>query len=185
MGTLRSLGSAVVLGALPCLASFAPWATAQSDADRPRKSVYGTLESVDSKLNGVIMNSDAGDRLAWRFPAAVVAEVGRFKAGAPMIVIYRQTTPNDKRVTAVAFPGAAQSAVYVNLTGSRILLRSAPAVGGVCGQPDAGPIVDATIPAGGTGEAPGECWCCADAARSCTPSSKTGLGKAFLVSCFE
>jgi len=184
MRSLRSLGSAVLVATLFGLAPAALPAAAQSEADRPRKSVYGTLESVDAKLNGVIMKSDAGERLAWRFPAAVVAEVARFKAGDPLIVIYRQTSASEKRVTAVAFPGSAVTPVYVNLTGSRILLRSAPAVGGVCGQPDAGPVVDAVIPAGGTGEAPGACWCCADAERSCTPSSKTGLGKAFLVTCF-
>lgn len=188
MRCLRSaggLGAAILLlslGGSPARAG----AQAAEDAGRPHKSVYGTLEKVDQSLNGVIMRSDDGQRLAWRFPAEVVAEVGRFAPGGRMIVIYRQITPNDKRVTAIAFPGTAETPVYINMTGSRVLLRAAPAAeGGACGQPDAGPVTDQVIPAGGMGEANGACWCCGPADKSCVPGNKTGLGKALLVSCFE
>jgi len=181
MGWLCWVGGPVV--AVLCLA--APTVRAQSDPPRPRKSVYGTLESADTSLNAVIMKSDAGKRLAWQLKAAVVAEVARFKPGDRMIVIYRQISPSDKRVTAVAFPGAASTALYVNLTGERVLLRSAPNAGGACGQPDAGPVTDSMLPVGGMGEAPGECWCCASADQTCTPGNKTGQGKALLANCFE
>lgn len=102
-----------------------------------------------------------------------------------MIVIYRQISPSAKRVTAVAFPGSADTAQYVNLTGERILLRAAPASAGECSQAVAGPFIDRTIPAGSLGDADGGCWCCGPAGGSCLPSNKTGNGKAFLVSCFQ
>lgn len=185
MGLMRLAGGLVLAVLLLPVGAQTPPAQAPSDAPRPHKSVYGKLEGVDTSRNGVIMRSDAGERLAWQFKPEVVAEVATFKPGDPMIVIYRQISPNDKRVTAVAFPGAASSALYVNMTGERVLLRSAPAVDGVCGRPDAGPVSESMIPAGGRGEGLGACWCCASAGQSCAPSSKTGQGKALLVSCFE
>jgi hypothetical protein len=150
----------------------------------PHKSVYGKLQSVKD-LNGVIMTSDAGERLAWRFEPAVIAEAARFKLGDPMIVIYRQVTPSEKRVTAVAFPGTAATPLYVNMTGSRVVLRSAPAKDGACGQPSAGPIHESTIPSGGMAEVLDACWCCASPDESCTPGNRSGLGRALLVQCFE
>ncbi|PYQ22053.1 MAG: hypothetical protein DMF79_06780 [Acidobacteria bacterium] len=65
--------------------------------DRARKSVRGTLQSVDKGEGGVIMKSDAGERLAWRFSPAVIAEIAKLAPGAPMIVIYRQISSNEKR----------------------------------------------------------------------------------------
>lgn len=185
MGLLRLVVGSVLAALLLPLDGSTPPATTPADPPRPHKSVYGKLEGVDTSRNGVIMRSDAGERLAWQFKPEVVAEVATFKPGDPMIVIYRQISSNEKRVTAVAFPGAASSALYVNMTGERVLLRSAPAVDGVCGQPDAGPVSESMIPVGGRGEGLGACWCCTSAGQSCTPSSKTGQGKALLVSCFE
>ena len=187
MGSLRSAGGLGLAILLLSLGALTPRAGAQASAapPRPQKSVYGTLESVDKSLKGVFMKSTSGERLAWRFDAAVVTELARFKPGDPMIVIYRQVTPNEKRVTAVAFPGSAPTALYVNMTGSRVVLRSTPDVAGVCGQPDAGPVTDSMIPIGGMGEATGACWCCAPSGESCTPGNKTGQGKALLVSCFK
>lgn len=178
--------AAVVLGL--SLGAQTPRAAAQAPPaapSRPKKSVYGKLEAVDKRLNGVFMRSDDGKRLVWRFESAVIAEADRFKPGDPMIVIYRQVTPNDKRVTAVAFPGTAKVPTYVNLTGSRVTLRSAPMVEGACGRPDAGPVQEITIPAGGTAETAEACWCCASADETCTPGNKTGVGRALLVQCFE
>jgi hypothetical protein len=187
MGSRRA-AAGVVLGVLLLLLT-APTPPAGAQAapgpSRPQKSVYGTLEKVDPSQRGVFMRSNDGERLAWQFPAPVVGEVARFKPGDPMIVIYRQISSSDKRVTAVAFPGAATTALYMNMTGSRVLLRSASAVEGVCGRPDAGPAIDRMIPDGGMGEADGACWCCAQADGSCVPGNKTGIGKALLISCFE
>ncbi len=185
MGWFRSgvgPGAAVLLPLL--LAAVTPRAAGQAPAERPHKSVYGKLESVDKTRNGIVMKSDAGERLAWRLDAAVIAEAARFKPGDPMIVIYRQVKPNEKRVTAVAFPGTATTPVYVNMTGSRVVLRSAPFVNGVCGQPEAGPVNESEIPSGGLAEAQEACWCCAPAGETCTPGNKTGLGQALLVTCF-
>jgi hypothetical protein len=164
-----------------------PRAAAQGQAGppAPHKSVYGKLQSVDKSLNGVIMKSDAGERLAWRFEAAVIAELARFNPGDPMIVIYRQVTANEKRVTAVAFPGSAATPIYVNMTGDRVVLRSSPAVDGACVQPDPATVNESTIPVGGLAEATGGCWCCASPGESCTPGNRTGLGRAFLVQCFQ
>jgi hypothetical protein len=165
----------------------APPASAETTkaASRPKKSVYGKLESVNKGRNGVIMTSNDGKRLAWKFEPAVIAEVERIKPGDPMIVIYRQISSSDKRVTAVAFPGTADVATYVNMTGERVTLRSAPMVDGACGQRDAGPLQETTIPAGGVAETTEACWCCASADEACSPGNKTGLGRALLVQCFE
>jgi hypothetical protein len=188
MGRFRSRelsGVAVLLGLF--LGSPAPRAAAQAPADPPRvhKSVYGKLASIDKARNGIVMKSDAGESLSWRFDAAVIAEAARFKPGDPMIVIYRQVTPNQKRVTAVAFPGSAATPLYVNTTGSRVVVRSSPAINGTCGEPNAGPVSESTIPAGGVAEVLEACWCCAVPGETCNPGNKSGLGRALLVQCFQ
>ena len=183
MGWFRS-GAAVLLALW--LAAPASRAGAEGEAPaRAFKSVYGKLQSVDKSLRGVVMKSDAGERLAWRFSAAVVEEAARFKPGDPMIVIYRLLGPKDKRVTALAFPGAASVPTYLNTTGATVELRGAPAVGEVCGQPDAGPASQSTVPGGGRAEVMDACWCCAPSGETCTPGNKTGAGIALLVSCFK
>lgn len=181
----RRVSPAALLVALS-LGGPAPEAAAQAAADSPRvqKSVYGTLSSVDKSLNGVIMRSEDGQRLAWRFEPRIIAELARFKPGDPMIVIYRQTSPNEKRVTAVAFPGTADVPTYLNLTGARVALRSAPAKDGVC-QPDAAPVTETTIPIGGVAEVAEGCWCCTEPDETCIPGNKTGQGRAVLVQCFK
>jgi hypothetical protein len=165
----------------------APPAAAQESPNpsRPQKSVYGKLARVDKSLNGVGMQSDDGQRLAWQFNARVIAEIAKFKPGDPMIVIYRQIAANEKRVTAVAFPGSADKPTYVNTTGSRVLLRSAPFVEGVCGNPSAAPVTESIIPVEGVAEVLEACWCCAVPGESCTPGNKSGQGRAFLVNCFK
>ena len=187
MGWFRSGAGSGVAVLLALFVGWAPRAAAQasSDASRPQKSVYGKLQSVDKSLNGVVMLSDAGQRLAWRFDARVIAEAAKFKPGDSMIVIYRQLAHNEKRVTAIAFPGTATSPIYVNTTGSRVVLRTGPGVNGACGQAEAGPINESTIPIGGRAEAMEACWCCASPGEACIPGNKSGLGQAFLVHCFK
>ena len=93
------------------------------------------------------MKTNDGKQARLAFPPRVIEEViAKFKVGDPMIVIYRQISDSDKRVTAVAFPGSAATPIYVNTTGSRVLVRTSPMVGGVCGQPDAGPISESIFP---------------------------------------
>ena len=184
LGSARARGLAVLPLALLAMAPRS-WAQTTAGPPRPHKSVYGTLESVDTTLNRVVMKSASGEKLAWNFEPSVIAEVARFKPGGSMIVIYRPINANEKRVTAVAFPGSAATALYLNMTDSRVVLRTAPDVGGVCGKPDAGAVTDSVIPSGGTGEAIEACWCCTAAGKSCHPENKTGKGKALLVGCFE
>lgn len=188
MGRFRSGASSGMAGLLALFLGAATLrAATQAKADPPRtyKSVYGKLESVDPSLNGVVMRSDAGERLAWRFDKAVIAEAARFNPGDPMIVIYRQLSPNEKRVTALAFPGTAATPIYVNMTGERVVLRSGPAVSGSCGQPNAEPVHESTIPSGGLAEVTEACWCCAPSGDTCTPGNESGAGRALLVQCFK
>ncbi len=160
-------------------------APASPDPAVPHKSVYGKLVSVDKAQNGVVMKSDAGESLGWHFDAPVIAQAARFKPGDPMIVIYRQTSPNEKRVTALAFPGSAATPIYVNMTGARIVVRSSPAVDGACGRPGAGPVNEVTIPSSGVAEVLEACWCCAAPGEACVPGNKSGQGRALLVQCFK
>lgn len=188
MGRFRSrVGSGMALLVALLLGGPTPPAAAQAPAEppRPSKSVYGKLQAVDKSRNGVVMLSDAGERLAWRFSPPVIEEVSRFKAGDPMIVIYRQVTPKDKRVTAIAFPGTASTPTYVNMTGTRVVLRSSPGVGGVCGSTDAGNVSESTIPESGVAEVLEACWCCAPSGETCSPGNKSGQGRALLVGCFK
>jgi hypothetical protein len=160
---------------------------AQSPAPAvPSRSVRGTLDKVEVGLRAVSMRTDDGKRLAWRFNAAVIAEVARFEKGAPMIVIYRQTSPSEKRVTAVAFPGTAERPTYVNLTGERVSIRSAAATDGVCTQHASNDFAadETAIPPGGRAEIPEGCWCCALAGERCAPTTRSGNGIAFLERCF-
>ncbi len=174
------LGLAFLFGLWP----GAAWVEAQA-AGRPAfKSVRGTLESVDQQLNGVIMKTDEGKRVAWKFDKAVIDQLSRFKAGDPVVVIYRQRQ-SDKAVTAIAFPGSADVAVYVNTSGQRVELISGPMVNGVCGQPSDTPLSTTTLPMGGRAEVSAACWCCAPAGESCVPSTKTGPGQAFLAHCYK
>ena len=72
----------------------------------------------------------------------------------------------------------------MNLTGDRVVLRSAPLVEGACSSA-AQPVQETTIPKGGIAEVVEGCWCCADADEACTPANKSGVGRALLVGCFE
>ena len=153
---------------------------------RAQKSAYGTMSAVDKSLSAVAMKTREGQRLAWKFPPRVIAQiVDNFKPGAPMIVIYRQISDSEKRVTAVAFPGSAATPIYVNTTGERVTVRTSPMVDGACGRPEAEPISESILPADGLAEVPEACWCCAVLGESCTPGNKSGNGRAFLVSCFK
>ena len=179
----RAASSATFLLAL-FLAAPSATAPASPEPTRVHKSVRGTLQSVDQRLSSVIMKSDTGESLTWRFSPAVIAEAAKAEVGAPVIVIYRQTAQNEKRVTALAFPSAAAKAVYVNLTGARVVLRSSAAKDQVCG-PESGPVTESVILPGARAEVKDACWCCAPSGNTCTPGNKTGNGQAFLERCFE
>jgi hypothetical protein len=178
VAAVRWLGAGLLLVAPP------PPARGQEPKPAPTKSVRGKLLSVDRSTGSVLMTEDGGAKLAWHFDAPIVAEAARFKPGDPVIVIYRQTSPQQKRVTALAFPGTAKAPIYVNLTGERVVLRSAAGVDGACDR-ISGSISESTIPAGGLAEVVDACWCCAPAGSTCTPGTRSGLGRAFLAQCFR
>jgi hypothetical protein len=189
MGSFRSnaaLGAALLLG----LASGIPSRAAEGPAPTPTpassasKSAHGTLEKVDVSLSGLFMRSDQGKRLAWRFEREVIAHLTDFKPGAPVVVIYRERG-SDKAVTAIGFPGAADTPTYVNTTGERVELVSGPMVDGACGAQADEPPHTTSLPRDGRAETADACWCCAPAGQTCTPSNKTGLGRAFLTRCYQ
>jgi hypothetical protein len=173
---------ASLLGMLPGVP--APPAAAQGKGALASSTVHGKLEMVNESVRGVAVVSDEGQRMAWQFDKAVIEKLKGFKPGDPVVVIYRQRGA-DKAVTAIGFPGAAATPVYVNTTGNRIELVSGPMVNGACGQPADAPPHTTTLPLGGQAETWDACWCCAPAGRTCTPANKTGLGRAFLTRCYE
>jgi hypothetical protein len=181
-----AFGGPLAAQSAPAAPAAAPAAAAAPDSGRPQKSAYGTMSAIDKSLSAVAMKTREGKKLAWRFPPRVIDEIlTNFKIGDPMIVIYRQISPSEKRVTAVAFPGSAATPIYVNTTGSRVIVRTSPMVGGACGTPDPGPISESMLPADGLAEVQEACWCCAVDGESCVPGNKSGNGRAFLVTCFK
>lgn len=177
--------AALVLFSLGGAVRYAGAQATPASAPPASKSVFGKLASIDKTRNAIVMKSDGGESLAWQFNPRVIAQAAQFKPGDPMIVIYRGIAENEKRVTAVAFPGSAKSPIYVNTTGSRVAVRSAPAVNGTCPQENPGPITEAVIPAEGMAEVLEGCWCCAVPGQTCSPANRSGLGRALLVSCFK
>lgn len=179
-----ALGLALLAGAWAIAAPPDAHAQAASPGDAVHKSVRGKLEAVDTQLNGIIMTTDEGKRVAWQFSAAVIARLSPFKAGAPVIVIYRERG-GGKAVTAVAFPGTADRPIYVNTSEERVQIVGGPLVNGACGQPSEVPLSTTTIPAGGQAVVADACWCCSPAGETCIPGNKTGNGQAFLARCFK
>jgi hypothetical protein len=185
MGRLRSgagPGLALLLSVLP--GALARPAAAQGTGKLASRSVHGKLEMVNESVNAVAVVSDDGQRMAWQFDKAVIAQLKEFKPGDPVVVIYR-VRGTDKAVTALGFPGAAKSPIYINTTGQRVELVSGPMVNGACGQASDVPVNTTTIPIGGRADTPDACWCCAPAGQACVPTNKTGLGRAFLIHCYE
>jgi len=177
-----ALGVALLLGLLP--GAPASRAAAQGSGALASRSVHGKVAMINPSVNAVAVVSDDGQKMAWQFDKAVIAQLKDFKVGDPVVVIYRQRGA-DKAVTAIAFPGAAATPLYVNSTGHRVELVSGPMVNGACGQPAETPSHTTTIPIGGRAETSDACWCCVPAGQTCTPANKTGLGRAFLTRCYE
>jgi hypothetical protein len=152
------------------------------------RSIDGTLERVDTGLNGVILKGSDGKRHAWQLRAPVIQEAARFKPGDRMWVIYRQLGPSDTAVTALGFPGAAEKPAYVNATGERIVLRIGPFVGNACGPAPPDRIKTQDVPAGSTFVEEGDCWCCATRDKTCELANRShdanGTGRIILARCF-
>jgi len=182
------LGTGLIVALLLGTLAGAPASRAAAQSTAPGglavQTVHGKLEMVNESVNGVAVVSDEGQRMAWQFDKTVIEKLKGFKPGDPVVVIYRLRGA-DKAVTAIAFPGAAATPIYVNTSGQRVELVSGPMVNGACGQPSESAIKRTTIPTGGRAETPDACWCCAPAGRACVPSNRTGLGQAFLIHCYE
>jgi hypothetical protein len=159
-------------------------AAAQGTGALAYRSVHGKLEMINPSVNAVAVVSDEGQRMAWQFDKRVIERIKGFKKGDPVVVIYRQRGA-EKAVTAIAFPGAAETPVYVNTTDQRVTLVSGPMVDGACGKPSTEPNRTTNILSGGQAETSDACWCCAPAGDTCVPANRTGLGKAFLTRCYE
>lgn len=155
------------------------------DAAPPPRSVRGTLVNVNTRNNTVVVKPNEGVNLSWRFEKEVIDEAAKFEAGAPVIVIYRLLSGDIKRVTALAFPGAEKSPIYVNLTGDRVVVKSAPRVNGACDEAGSAGVTETIVPPGGLAEVLEGCWCCAVAGQSCPTTTQSGNGRAYLVQCFE
>jgi len=181
---VAGVGLALLLGAGSVGLSSRALAQAPAPAALAFRSVHGKLERVDEQLNGVAVVSDEGRRMAWQLDKRVIERLKGFKPGDPVVVIYRQRGA-EKAVTAIAFPGAAETPVYVNTTDQRVVLVSGPMVDGACSAPAKEPPRTTPILAGGQAETQDACWCCAPAGKTCTPANKTGLGRAFLTRCYE
>jgi hypothetical protein len=184
---MRQITRASQVLALLSLVTGTPESRAQSPTEptRAQKSVRGTFLATDKSQSTLTIKSDSGQSLAWQFDATVVAEAAKFKVGAPIIVIYRQISANEKRVTALAFPGTAAKPTYMNMTGESVVVRSAPAVADACTAVDPASVTEVTIPAAGRAEVLEACWCCGPVGGTCTPGNKSGPGQAFLAQCFE
>src|SRR5262245_56246948 len=164
MGFLRSaVAAGAALLAVAASLGPAPNAAGQGAIAVPLvlKSVHGKLDTVDKQRGGIFVISDEGRKMAWRLERGVIDRLGDFKKGDPIVVIYRQRGGGNKAVTAVAFPGAAASPVYINTTGHRVEFISGPKVNDKCGEMGDATLNHSTIPIDGMAEVSDECWCCA------------------------
>ena len=101
------------------------------------------------------------------------------------MVVTRDVAIPLREVVVRASRSSGPGGQHANVTDSRVVLRSAPMVEGVCGNPQAAPVSESIIPVGGKAEALDACWCCATAGDSCTPANKSGNGQAVLVRCYK
>jgi|SRR5215470_10394365 len=179
---------AVGLGVAGAVLGSTRFLAAQRAAPKPLQttSIQGTLVSVDTKLKGIIMRTEAGQKMAWRFRAGVIDEAAKFKPKTPMWVIYRDLSPGNRAVTAVGFPGVEPKPVYVNGTGERVRLRTGPMIDGKCqGIPEGTPAAaDVTVAAGSSTDDTAACWCCAPTDKTCEPVNRSGAGRIILAACF-
>jgi hypothetical protein len=182
-------GALLALAGTLALGSTADRALAQArESALVFRSIDGTLERVDTGLNGVILQGSDGKRQAWQLPAPVIREAAHFKPGDRMWVIYRQLNPSDSTVTALGFPGAEEKPVYINAAGEMIVLRTGPLVNGTCGPAPTDQIRTQDVPMGTTLAEEGDCWCCATRGKSCQLANRShdanGTGRIILARCF-
>jgi hypothetical protein len=169
----------ILLLAAFCLgqAGWPPGAAAQlpNQPQLAQGSLRGTLVRVDKPLSGLIMRNEEGRQMAWRLDRSVIDVLATAKAGDPMWVIYREFGGGNRAVTAIGFPGATQKPVYVNATGSMVLLRTGAYVENQCrtGYPRAEDAVgNYRLRRGSSTEDAAPCWCCSPIEDSCEPANR-------------
>jgi hypothetical protein len=137
-------------------------------------SLRGTLMQVDRPLSGLIIRNEEGKGMAWRLDPSVIEQVAKFKAGDPLWMIYRELGAGNRAVTAVGFPGTAPKPLFVNATGSAVVVRSGDYVGGVCsavpGEGTGGGQL--RLSRGSTRELDARCWCCSSPDQTCQPANR-------------
>jgi hypothetical protein len=177
----------VGLGVAGVVLGSAGFLAAQRPTPRPlvTTSIQGTLISVDTKLKGIIIRTESGQKMAWRFRSGVIDEAAKFKPKTPLWVIYREISPGNKAVTAIGFPGVESKPVYENGTAERVILRTGPMVEGKCqGVPQGTQATVLTIAAGASADDTAACWCCAPAEEACEPVNRSGAGRIILSACY-
>jgi hypothetical protein len=170
---------AVTAAAAPVLLSLlaaggAPAAAVQAPGGPLVEStVSGVLVSADPTLDQVVIETAAGEKLAWQLSAAVVAQAGRYKAGAPVTVVYRTVGEEERSLRALKFTGPGSKPSYVNATGNHVMLRTGPKVGEQCGKadPPASQVIGYPLIPSAVIEDTAGCWCCGPAGTSCRPSN--------------
>ena len=169
------------------LAGGAPFVAAQELVEGPlvHTSVEGVLDKVVTKRDGLVVKTRDGRRLGWQLPAPVIAEAAKFEPGTPMWVIYRKLDNENQAVTALGFPGVADSPVYVNATGYPVVLRTGPGKDGQCGVHGAPAGSEQKLGKGIVTEDTSACWCCAPEGATCAPSNRSGNGRIVLAQCFR
>jgi hypothetical protein len=161
-----------------CQAGWPAGASAQLPNQPPlaQGSIRGTLVRVDKPLLGLVMRNEEGKQMAWRLDRSVIEEISQAKAGDPMWVIYREFGGGNRAVTAIGFPGAAQKPVYVNATGTTVLLRTGAYVENACrtGYPrEKDTVGQFRLRRGSVTEDTAACWCCSPIEDSCEPANRS------------
>ena len=190
MRTMR-LGPGLMLALAAALVPSAPHRAAAQGANAAPlifQSIDGTVDTVDPKLNGIILRDAAGKRHAWKLGAPVIAEAARAKVGDRMWVIYRPQGKSQRAVTALGFPGTEEKPLYVNATGDPVVLRTGPATDGVCRTVPSEQMTGHVLRAGATVIDDAPCWCCANRGEECQLANRShddhGTGRIVLARCF-
>jgi hypothetical protein len=173
------------------LGSAASRAAAQPGFKAPMiyQSIQGTIERVDTRLNGIILKGSDGKRHAWQLRPLVIKEAARYKPGDAMWVIYRSIDGGDRAVTAIGFPGSEEKPHYVNATGDTVVLRTGPYTEGACKPVAPEQMREHVLRSGSDLEDEAACWCCAPRNGECQLANRShderGTGRIVLSRCFS
>jgi hypothetical protein len=152
------------------------------------QSIDGSIETIDQRLNGIILKGSDGKRHAWKLQAPEIKEAARYKPGDSMWVIYRQVGASERAVTALGFPGTDEKPLYVNATGESVVLRTGPYTDNACRPVAAERMTDQQLRAGSEFADEAPCWCCASRGKQCELANRShderGTDRIVLARCF-